>query len=144
MVNVWVTAVVASHQMALVDLTKQFAKEAFLSATKDPAPAPAAPAVDNLGAMVMGQIHSMQKQLKEDEELVVWFSSAGETLRVMEIFLPSPKLAVLSGRDADHNLTRVISGVEALQLVAKVMKVAAGSKPVRVSLVTPKAKESNG
>ena len=131
--------------MALVDLTKQFAKEAFLSATKDPAPpVQAAPAGDNVGAMVMGQIHSMQKALKEDEELVVWFSHAGETLRVMEIFLPSPKLAVLSGRDVDHNLTRAISPVEALQLVAKVMKVAAGSKPVRVALVTPKAKDSNG
>ena len=75
----------------------------------------------------MGQIHSMQKALKEDEELVVWFTNASETLRVMEIFLPSPKLAVLSGHDADHNLTRVISPVDALQLVAKVMKVAAGS-----------------
>ena len=131
--------------MALADFTKQFAKEALLSATKDPAPAPtAAPVPDNVGAIVMGQIHSMQKGLKEDEELVVWFSNAGETLRVMEIFLPSPKLAVLSGRDADHNLTRVISPVDALQLVVKVMKVAAGGKPVRVGLVMPKAKDSNG
>jgi hypothetical protein len=137
--------VLASQQMALVDLTKQLAKEAFLSATQDPPPAaPAAPATDNVGAMVLGQIHSMQGRLKEDEELVVWFSNASETLRVMEIFLPSPKLAVLSGHDTDHNLTRVISPVEALQLVAKVRKVAAGSKPVRVGLVMPKAKDSNG
>jgi hypothetical protein len=130
--------------MALVDLTKQLAKEALLSATQDPKPAaPAAPPADNLGAIVMGQIHSLQKSLKDDEELVVWFFSAGETLRVMEIFLPSPKLAVLSGHDADHSLTRVISPVEALQLVAKVKKVAAGAKPVRVGLVMPKAKDSN-
>ena len=47
----------------------------------------------------------------------------------MEIFLPSPRLAVLSGHDAERNLTRVISPVEALQLVAKVMKVPAGAKP---------------
>jgi hypothetical protein len=131
--------------MALVDLTKQLAKEALLSATQDPKPAPlAAPAAENVGAVVMGQIHSMQKALKEDEELVVWFSNTGETLRVMEIFLPSPKLAVLSGHDLDHNLTRVIAPVETLQLVAKVKKVAAGSKPVRVALVMPKAKDSNG
>ena len=131
--------------MALVDLTKQLAKEALLSATADPKPAaPAAPVVENLGAIVMGQIHSMQKGLKDDEELVVWFSNARETLRVMEIFLPSPKLAVLSGHDPDHNLTRVISPVEALQLVVKVMKVAAGCKALRVGLVMPKAKDSNG
>ena len=70
----------------------------------------------------------MQKALKDDEELVVWFANAGEKLRVMEIFLPSPKVAVLSGHDAERNLTRVISPVDALQLVAKVMKVAAGSE----------------
>jgi hypothetical protein len=130
--------------MAFVDLTKQLAKEAFLSATKDPpAPAPPPPA-DNIGAIVFGHIHGWQKALKDDEELAVWFANAGEKLRVMEIFLPSPKLAVLSGHDAERNLTRVISPVDALQLVAKVIKVQPGAKPVRVGLVMPKAKDSNG
>jgi hypothetical protein len=140
------TGVLASHQMAFVDLTKQLAKEAFLSATQDPPPAPApaaAPIPENVGAIIMGQIHSMQKALKDDEELVVWFADAGGRLRVMEIFLPSPKLAVLSGHDNDHNLTRVISPVDSLQLVVKVMKVTAGSKPQRVGLVMPKPKDSN-
>jgi len=127
--------------MAFVDLTKQLAKEAFLSATADPAPAAAQP--DNLGALIFGQLHGMQKALKEDEELAVWFSNAGERLRVMEIFLPSPKLAVLSGHDSDRNLTPVISPVDALQLVAKVMKVAPGAKPVRVGLIMPKVKDSS-
>ena len=86
----------------------------------------------------------MQKALKEDEELVVWFANAAEKLRVMEIFLPSPKVAVLSGHDAERNLTRVISPVDALQLVAKVMKVAPGAKPARVGLIMPKPKDSNG
>jgi hypothetical protein len=140
--------VLASQQMAFVDLTKQLAKEAFLSATgaggpDPPAPA-AAPAPDNAGAVIFGQIHGMQKALKEDEELAVWFANAGEKLRVMEIFLPSPKVAVLSGHDTERNLTRVISPVDALQLVAKVMKVAPGAKPARVGLIMPKAKDSNG
>jgi hypothetical protein len=138
-------AVLASQQMAFVDLTKQLAKEAFLSVTKDPpAPAAAQPQADNVGAVILGQIHGLQKALKDDEELVVWFANASEKLRVMEIFLPSPKLAMLSGHDAEHNLTRVISPVEALQLVAKVMKVQPGAKPVRVGLVMPKAKDSTG
>ena len=130
--------------MAFVDLTKQLAKEAFLSATKDP-PAPAAASqAENTGAVIFGQIHGLQKALKDDEELVVWFANAGEKLRVMEIFLPSPKVAVLSGHDAERNLTRVISPVDAVQLVVKVMKVAPGAKPLRVGLVMPKAKDSNG
>jgi hypothetical protein len=128
--------------MAFVDLTKQLAKEAFLSATKDP-PTPAA-AADNVGAIIFGQIHGLQKALKDDEELVVWFINAGEKLRVMEIFLASPKVAVLSGHDAERNLTRVISPVDALQLVAKVMKAAPGAKASRVGLIMPKGKDSNG
>jgi hypothetical protein len=131
--------------MAFVDLTKQLAKEAFLSATQDPPAAPAAPAqADNAGTIIFGQIHGMQKALKDDEELVVWFANSVEKLRVMEIFLPSPRVAVLSGHDAERNLTRVISPVDALQLVAKVMKVPSGAKPVRVGLIMPKPKDSNG
>ena len=132
--------------MAFVDLTKQLAKEAFLSATKDPPAAPAPPPAqaENIGAIIFGQIHGLQKALKDDEELVVWFANACERLRVMEIFLPSPRVAVLSGHDAQHNLTRVISPVEALQLVAKVMKVQPGAKAARVGLVMPKPKDSNG
>lgn len=130
--------------MAFVDLTKQLAKEAFLSVTQDPpAPAAALAQPDNVGAMILGQIHGLQKALKDDEELVVWFASDLEKLRVMEIFLPSPKVAVLSGHDAERNLTRVISPVDALQLVAKVMKVPQGGKPVRVGLVMPKSKDPN-
>jgi hypothetical protein len=131
--------------MAFVELTKQLAKEALLSAAKDPPPAASAPAVaaENLGAIVFGQLHGMQKALKEDEELVLWITSGGEKLRVMEIFLASPRVAVLSGHDSERNLTRVISPVDALQLVAKVMKVAAGAKAARVNLVTPKAKDSS-
>ena len=125
--------------MAFVDLTKQLAQQALMSATQDPAPAP-----DNPGATMLHQIGAMQKSLKDDEELVVYLQSGAEKIRVMEIFLPSPKVAVLSGHDAEHNLTRVISPVDALQLVMKVMKAPPGTKASRVGLVMPKAKDSNG
>ena len=121
--------------MALADLTKQLAQQAILSAAEK-SEKPAAP--ENLGNIVLAQIHAMQKALKEDEELVVWFENAAGKIRVMEIYFPSWKLAVLSGLDADRALTRVISPVESLQIVAKVAKVATGSKPVRVGLVAPK------
>jgi hypothetical protein len=68
----------------------------------------------------------------------VTFHSGAERIRVMEIFTPSRLLAVLSGLDAERNTTRVISPVEALQLVCKVMKVQPGAKAIRVGLVIPK------
>jgi hypothetical protein len=129
--------------MALADLTKQLAKEALFSAAKDPTPAatPAAVGAENIGNIILGQIHAMQKALKEDEELVLWFGSGADRIRVFEVFLPTWKLAVLTGHDAERNLSRVISPVDSLQLVAKVVKAPAGVKPGRVGLVTPKTKE---
>jgi hypothetical protein len=130
--------------MALVDLTKQLAKEAFLSATaREPAPAQPLTA-DNVGSIILGQLGAMQKALKEDEELVVWFENGVEKIRVMDVIMPSLGLAVLCGLDADRNLTRVIAPVESLQLVTKVMKLQAGAKATRVGLVMPKSKDSNG
>jgi hypothetical protein len=128
--------------MALVDLTKQLAKEALLSATRDPAPAPP-PAESSVGSLILGQIAAMQKALKEDEELVVWFQNGADRIRVIEVIMPSWRLAILSGLDAERNLTRVISPVESLQLVAKVMKPQPGVKPTRVGLVTPRSKDSS-
>ena len=124
--------------MALGEFTKQIAQQALLSATSKEPAAPAAPQQENAGAMVLGQLSAMQKALKEDEELVVWFQNGAERLRVMEVFVPSRQIVVLSGHDAERNLTRVISAIESLQLVCKVMKVAAGTKPVRVGLIAPK------
>ncbi len=125
--------------MALGELTKQIAQQALLSATsKEPAAAAPTPAAENVPAVILGQVAAMQKALKEDEELVVTFQSGAERIRVMEIFTPSRQLVVLSGLDAERNVTRVISPVDALQLICKVMKAPAGTKPVRVGLVIPK------
>ena len=124
--------------MALGEFTKQIAQQALLSATtKDPAP-PAPAQGENIGAVILGQVAAMQKALKEDEELVVTFQSGAERIRVTEIFTPSRHLAVLTGLDADRNVTRIISPADVLQLVCKVMKAPAGAKPIRVALVVPK------
>lgn len=125
--------------MALGELTKQIAQQALLSATtKEPEKAPASPAAENPAAVLLGQIAAMQKALKEDEELVVTLATGGDRIRIMEIFTPSRQIAVLSGHDGERNLTRVISAIDALQLVCKVMKAPAGAKPSRVGLVAPK------
>lgn len=125
--------------MAIGEFTKQIAQQAILSATSKEPSAPAGPQQDNASAVLLGQVAAMQKALKEDEELVV----TCHNVRVVEIFAPSRQMVVLTGHDADRALTRVIAGVESLQLVCKVSKVPPGAKPLRVGLVTPKPKDSN-
>jgi hypothetical protein len=124
--------------MAFVDLTKQLAQQALLSATQEPVAAP-----ENSGAVMLGQVGAMQKSLKDDEELVVFVNCGAERIRVMEIYLPSPQVALLSGVDSNRTPARVVSAVEALQLVTRIGKVQPGAKALRVSLVMPKAKDSN-
>jgi len=124
--------------MAFVDLTKQLASQALQSAMQEPAPAP--PAADNPGAVILNQIGAMQNKLKDDEELVVFFQSGSDRIRVMEIFLPSPQVALVSGIDANRVPVRAVSAVGVLQLVTRVGKVQPGAKATRVNLVAPKAK----
>jgi hypothetical protein len=80
----------------------------------------------------------MQKAVKEEEELVVLLHNGLETMRVLEVYVPSWNVAVLTGIDADRNLTRVIAPAESLQLICKVMKAQPGAKPVKVALIAPK------
>jgi len=125
--------------MAFVDLTKQLAQQAIQSAMQDPAPPPAG---DNPGAVILNQVGAMQKALKDDEELVIYVQSGTEKIRVMEIFLPAPQVAVLTGIDANRVMTRVVSAVEALQLLIRTGKTQPGTRPVRIDLVIPKSKDS--
>jgi hypothetical protein len=127
--------------MALADLTKQLAQQAILSATSAPEKKEApvhAQAVDNTAVTIFGEVQAMQRALKEDEELVVQFQSGAERIRVTELFLRSPQVVVVSGQDANRNLTRVITPVASLQLVCRTTKVAAGAKALRIALITPK------
>ena len=135
--------------MALGSLTKQIAQQALLDSLR-PADAaqvseslktsrPAAAGGDNICAVILAQIQAMQKALKEDEELVVLLHNGLETIRVLEIYVPSWNVAVLTGLDTERNLTRVIAPSDHLQLICKVMKAQAGAKPVKVALIAPKA-----
>jgi hypothetical protein len=141
--------------MALGEIAKQVASQALKAPVKDvlnslrPADAgqatealkntrpPTAPS-ENLCAAVLGQIQQMQKAVKEDEELLVLLHNGLETMRVLEIYVPSWGVMVLTGIDAERNLTRVISPVETVQLICKVTKMAGAAKPVKVALIAPK------
>lgn len=144
--------------MGLGEFTKQFAGQALKESAKDmldslrppdlssiadaiagtkPAPPPAQ--ADNLGATILGQVQAMQKALKDDEELVVLGGAGIEVLRVLEIFLPTWRVVVLTGIDAEKVITRIVSPVEQLQLTCKVMKTPANAKPARIRVIAPKA-----
>ena len=134
--------------MALGPLTKQIAQQALLDSLR-PADAaqvsesiktarPPASSGENTCAVILGQIQAMQKAVKEDEELVILLHNGLETIRVLEIYVPSWNVAVLTGIDAERNLTRVIAPAESLQLICKVMKAQPGAKPVKVALIAPK------
>ena len=133
--------------MALGALTKQIAQQALLDSLRTPEAAKvseslntARPATssESVCAVVLGQIQAMQRALKEDEELIVLLHNGLETMRVLEVYAPSWNVAVLTGIDADRNLTRVVSPAESLQLICKVMKTQPGAKPLKVALVAPK------
>jgi hypothetical protein len=132
--------------MGLGDLTRQLAKQAISDQVKDvvdslggPAAAPH-PGPDNPCATMLAQLQAMQKATKEDEELAVLCTAGDETLRVLEIFAPSWQVLVLTGVDADRNVTRVISPVHSLQLICKVMKLVPPAKATRVRVITPRSK----
>jgi len=136
--------VLASCQMALGDLTKQLAQQALSSSMKDVLEAGAKPAGpvqgENVCATIVGQVQAMQNALKEDQELIVLVNAGAETIRVLEFFVPSWRVLVLTGIDTNKNITRIVSPVESTQLICKVMKAQSSAKPVRIAFITPKPK----
>ncbi|HEU5022263.1 MAG TPA: hypothetical protein VFT60_10235 [Bryobacteraceae bacterium] len=100
------------------------------------APAPQ-PAVDNVAAVILGQLQGMQKSLKEDQELVVQVRAGDDLLRITEIFIPSPQVLVLTGSDGQRRLTRLVAAASTLQLICKILPVTPGVQPVRLRILSP-------
>jgi hypothetical protein len=127
--------------VALGDLTKQLAEQAIAGTIRSTTSKPeAAPTVqtEDVGATIVGEIQAMQKALKEEDELLVLFYAGNEPLRIVEIFIRSRNVLVLTGYDAEKNITRVVSHVDGLRLICKVMKAPQGARPVRITFVAPK------
>jgi hypothetical protein len=127
--------------VALADLTKQLAEQAIAGTIRSTTSKPeAAPTVqtEDVGATIVGEIQAMQKALKEEDDLLVLFHDGNEPLRIVEIFMRSRNVLVLTGYDAEKNVTRVVAHVEGLRLICKVMKTPPGAKPVRITVVAPK------
>jgi hypothetical protein len=123
-------------------------KNTVLDAVRTPEPAkPADPkpaAATDTGAAIVGQIQAMQRPLKEDQELAVLVRAGDETLRVQEIIVPNAEVLVFAGVDSHGNVTRVVSPVEAAQVVCRILKVSPGTAPSRVNVLTPRPQPKPG
>jgi len=108
--------------------------------SKTAAAPPAPPQPEAIGAMILGQLQAMQRPLPEDQELLVQSHTGSEMFRVLEIFVPTIQVFVLSGVDSEQNVMRVIVPAERAQLVCKIRKVAGDAKPVRVNVRSPRPK----
>ncbi|MBY0504336.1 MAG: hypothetical protein K2X03_10515 [Bryobacteraceae bacterium] len=124
---------------------KQLAAEALGNQVKEViegrrASEPTAAEPESLSALVMAQVQAMQNALKDDQELLVTCSVGATTLRVLELYAPSAKLLVITGAEGDRGIARIISPVEAVQLICRPVAVKPEAKPTRVRLVTGKSK----
>jgi hypothetical protein len=119
-------------------------KRAGPSKTPEPTPAAIHAGTADTGSAIIGQIQAMQRPLKEDQELAVLFRAGDEMLRVTEIFVPNSEVLVFAGTDAQGNVTRVISPVNAAQVICKIFKVAPGATASRVNVLTPRPQPKPG
>jgi hypothetical protein len=132
--------------VSLGEITKQLAKEALgaqVDELLDPQKRPeaaASPAPESLAHAIIAQVQAMQNALKDDQELLVSYAAGKDTVRVFELFAPSPRLLVLTGADQERALTRIVVAADVAQLICKPMSVAGGAKPVRLRFILPKAK----
>ena len=130
--------------MGFGEITKQLAQQALGNSVRealDPETAKVAPAPpESAGAIILSQVQAMQRALKPDEELVVLYNSGVESIRILEFYVPSWQVIVLTGVDSGKNMTRIISPADALQLICKVVKAQTPAKPVRIGFITPKPK----
>ncbi len=129
--------------MSIGAITKQLAAEALGNQVMEvmeglrPGETPAAEP-DSLSAIVMAQVQAMQNALKEDQELLVLCTVGPTTLRVLELYAPSPKLLVITGAEGERGIARIISAPESVQLVCRPIPVKPEAKPVRVRIVAGK------
>jgi hypothetical protein len=134
---------IGSIGKALANQAMESTKNTVIDAVRaDPAKSaekPAPPPIPlDTGGLIVGQIQAMQRPLKEDQELAVTFHAGNERLRVTEIFVPNGQILVFAGVDPEGHVTRVITPVDAAQVVCKVIPVSPGANPVRVNVLTPK------
>jgi len=126
--------------MALGEITKQLAKQALTDQVADILEPKQAkpPGPENLPMAIIGQMQAMQKACKEDQDLIAFCQAGGESIRIVEVYVPTPQLLVITGFDPRNNLTRVISPATSTEVVCKIVKLQPGATQSKIKFITPK------
>jgi hypothetical protein len=85
--------------------------------------------------VISGHIKALQAALADDEQLLIFFDSNGERITVYRVTFPSWHTVCLFGVDGGGNRTSIISSIDAVQLIHKVIKIEAPQKPVRIGFL---------
>ena len=105
-------------------------------------PAKPASAPVDIGPIILGQLQGMQRALREDQELRVEFYTGTETIHVLEIFVPTPQVFVLSGTDSSReHAVRVITPAASATFTTRIARVEVGKTPLRLNILTPRPKD---
>jgi hypothetical protein len=94
-------------------------------------------AAENVQNAIHSHITSLQANLTQDEQLVVYCASGPDIVIIENIGFPNWHIVVLIGKDKDGNASSVICSASEIRLTCKVMKVAAPDKPYRVGFLWP-------
>jgi hypothetical protein len=121
-----------------LDATKKNVIDALTAEPAKPPEKPLAP--ESVGGIILGQVQGMQRALRDDQELQVFVTTPSGALRVHEIFVPSVQVLVFAGMDAAQNVTRLVAPADSVQVLCKICKVAPEAKPLRVNVLSPRAK----
>ncbi len=82
----------------------------------------APPTADNYLEAMRAQLAAMAKRLKDDEDLVVYFSGGGERMRVFDVESDSSSVVLLHGLDSDGSRTTALVHASSLQFFCKFAK----------------------
>lgn len=95
---------------------------------------------DGFRATVAREIQGMQKSLGPDKELLVYYYTGLEPIRVLNIATPDWETVVLNGVDENGNPSKIIASIQSVQFVCKIVDVPPQQKRV-VGFSMPEQKE---
>jgi len=90
---------------------------------------------DTFYEQIRTHVEAMQKNLKKDEQLLIYHNAGGQPILVTSIGFQNPSMIVLHGLDAMGNECCVLSHLTSVQLVVRVMKVDKQQKRRRIGFM---------
>ena len=72
---------------------------------------------------IRAHIETLQKHLRPGEELFVYVHTGFEIIRVLNMAMPDWHMVVLTGLDVDDNPAQLITNIQQVRFVCKIMRV---------------------